>query len=594
MSRTRIPSTPESMASPARFSLLVAGTATLGVLLAWSPLAPPDGFAIESQTVVDRCSRCHAVDDEGRMSRISYVRKTPEGWQTSIRRMVSLHGARLNQADARAIVRYLADEQGLAPEELRPGLFEVERRLIDHDYEGDSDVEFTCIQCHSMGRVITQRRTEEEWGLLLATHRALYPLVDFQAFRRPGPPPEEGDPRHPMDRAIDHLSEVFPLETPEWSAWAATKRSPRLAGTWALSGYEPGRGPLYGSVTISADPGDPDVFTTSASYVYAETGERVDRSGEALVYTGYQWRGRSSLDADDELREVMFVERDQREMSGRWFSGDYDERGPDVTLRRVAGVPVVSGVHPRALERGTTATLTLFGVELPTPGAGGADAGVDFGPGVEVVGVEPRGAGAYEVTVSVGDDATSGARDLFAFGALTPEAIVVHDGVDRIEVTPRTGMARVGGAAFPKGYEIFEAIGWNDGPDGEEGTADDLELGRVAVEWHVEEYAAVFGDDDIDYVGSMGQDGVFTPALDGPNPERPGNRNNVGDLWVVATHERPGEEELAARAHLVVTVPLYIKFDPWRPIDDARRPVGDGGSGGPGGDGSHAGPGGAR
>ena len=33
-----------------------------------------------------------------------------------------------------------------------------------------------------MGRVITQRRTEEEWDLLLATHRALYPLVDNQAF----------------------------------------------------------------------------------------------------------------------------------------------------------------------------------------------------------------------------------------------------------------------------------------------------------------------------------------------------------------------------------------------------------------------------
>ena len=242
------------------------------MLLAWSPTPQeaPEGFAIDNQTVIDRCSRCHSVDDEGRMSRISYLRKTPEGWQTSIRRMVSLQGAALNAEDAREIVRYLANEQGLAPEELRPGFFEVERRMIDHDYEGDSGVEFTCIQCHSMGRVITQRRTEEEWALLLATHRGLYPLVDGQAFRRRGPPPESGDRRHPMDVAIDHLSEVFPLETPEWSAWAATKRSPRLAGSWAMSGYERGKGPLYGRVSITANPSDPDAFTTQATYVYPE------------------------------------------------------------------------------------------------------------------------------------------------------------------------------------------------------------------------------------------------------------------------------------------------------------------------------------
>lgn len=566
------------MASSARFPLVLASTALVGILLAWSPQQGPDagpsvipdGFAVRNQTVIDRCSRCHVVDDEGRMSRISYLRKTPEGWQTSIRRMVALHGARLNQDDAREIARYLANEQGLAPEELRPGLFEVERRLIDHDYEGDSDVEFTCIQCHSMGRVMTQRRTKEEWGLLLTTHRALYPLVDFQAFRRAGPPPEEGDPRHPMDRAIDHLSDVFPLETPEWAAWAAAKRSPRLAGEWALSGYEPGKGPIYGSVTIQANASDPDAFTTSVSYVYAETGERVQRSGESLVYTGYQWRGRSNAGAPDELREVMFVERDQRTISGRWFRGDYDEVGPDVRLHRVSGGPVVTGVYPMALRAGATTAVTIYGKGLPTSGA---DA-LDFGEGIEVAGIDARGDGSYQLRLRVADNALKGARDLFAFGGLRPEAVIVHDGVDRIEVTPRTGMARVGGAAFPKGYQTFEAIGWDDGADGEAETDDDLRLGRVDVSWRVEEYAAVYGDNDIQYVGELRQDGTFIPALDGPNPDRPGSRNNIGDVWVVATHT--DSNELTARAHLVVTVPLYMRFEPWRPVDDGRRPVGDG------------------
>jgi len=565
------------MASHARFPLMVAGTATLGVLLAWSPLPqtaaspvalPEDGFVITNQKVIDRCSRCHEVDEAGRMSRISYLRKTPEGWQTSIRRMMALHGARLNQADAREIVRYLADEQGLAPEEMKPGRFEVERRFLDHDWEGESDVEYTCIQCHSMGRVMTQRRAQEEWGLLIATHRSLYPLSDFQAFRYGGPASEQDDPRHPMERAISYLSEVFPLETPEWSAWSATKRSPRLAGSWTLSGYEVGKGPIYGTVTISANPADPDAFTSSASYVYAETGERVTRSGESMVYTGYQWRGRSNPGQSDELREVLLVERDQQEISGRWFSGDYDEVGPDVTLRRAAGT-VVSGVFPQALEQGASTEVRVFGAGLSESGD------LDFGAGVSVSSVQRDGDDALRVRLEIAPDADLGRRDLFAGGALKEGAVVIHDGVDRIQVTPATGMARTGGASFPKGYQTFDAIGWNDGPDGASNTDDDLELGRVDVAWRIEEYAATYGDDDIDFVGSIMQNGTFDPAADGPNPNRSGNRNNIGDVWVVATHAPTAGRNITARAHLVVAPPLYMRWEPWRVVEEDSRPVGD-------------------
>ena len=117
------------------------------------------GIPIENDLVVSSCVSCHAMDEAGRMTRLSYMRKTPEGWQTSIRRMVSLNGVDIDPASARQILRYLADNHGIAPEELRPGLFEVERRMLDYDYEADDDTETTCIQCHSMGRVITQRRT---------------------------------------------------------------------------------------------------------------------------------------------------------------------------------------------------------------------------------------------------------------------------------------------------------------------------------------------------------------------------------------------------------------------------------------------------
>lgn len=563
------------MASSVRFSISIAGLAVAGILLASSPAPHPDGvllddgFAITNQTVIDRCSRCHEVDDGGRMSRISWLRKTPEGWQTSIRRMMALHGARLDQADAVEIVRYLANEQGLAPEELRPGMFEIERRSDDHDWDGDSDVEYTCIQCHSMGRVMTQRRTKDEWGLLIDTHRALYPLSDWQAFRYTGPASEQDDPRHPMERAINYLSDVYSLETAEWSAWAATKRPARLAGTWTISGHEPGKGPMYGTMTVTADPSDPDVFTTSTSYVFAESGEQVQRSGRSMVYTGYQWRGRSNPGGSDELREVMFLERDQQKMWGRWFRGDYDELGPDVSMTRASGGAVVAGVYPRALIPGSSTDVTIYGAGLSAAGD------LDFGAGVTVGSAQTTNDGTLRVRLQVAADADMGGRDLFTSGTIAAGAIVIHDGVDRIAVTPGPTTSRVGGASFPKGYQTFDAWGYNDGPDGQPDTEDDLELGRVDASWHLEEYAATYGDDDIDFVGELRQDGTFVPAADGPNPERSGLRNNIGDVWVVATHGS-GDAELSARAHLVVLPPLYMRWEPWAEIDTGRRPIGDG------------------
>ena len=125
-------------------------------------------------------------------------------------------------------------------------------------------------------------------------------------------------------------------------------------------------------------------------------------------------------------------------------------------------------------------------------------------------------------------------------------------------------MARVGGVRFPKQYQQFEARAFHDGPDGESDTDDDLDLGLVDVTWTVEEYAATFGDDDIRYVGTIDPQGRFTPAEDGPNVERSGNRNNVGDVWIIATYAGDADEDtvLRARAHLLVTVPLYMRWEP--------------------------------
>lgn len=532
-----------------------------------APAGPRDttrGFAIHDQRVISSCVRCHRRDTTtGIVERLSFERKTPEGWEMSVRRMVQLNNVELTPADARAIVRYLSNSQGLAPAEVKPGRFEAERRMIDHRYTADRVTETACRACHSMGRVITQRRTRGEWDLLIATHRGLYPNSDFQAFRRGGPPApgDTTNPAHPMETAAAHLARVFPLRTPEWTAWSASMRTPPIDGTWLLSGSEHGKGPFFGRVTITKSPTAADEFTSKATYRYVRDGRVVNRTGRSIVYTGFQWRGRSKeTAADSGLREVMFVEPGWQEMSGRWFKGAYDEFGLDVTLTRASTAPALAGVSRRALQtKVKDQELTLFGANFPRTVT--ADQ-VDLGPGLKVSRVVKVTPDSISVRVDVDSAATLGTRDLFVAGAAMRDGLLVYDRIHRVKVTPEAGMARTGGVVFPRQYQQFEAVAVNNGPDGRAGTADDIEIGPVPVTWSVDEYGVTYKDDDVKFVGAIDKNGLFTPALDGPNPQRSANRNNIGDIWVVATWQppEPGARPVRARAHLVVTVPLYAMW----------------------------------
>ncbi len=524
-----------------------------------------DGIPVSSELVRKACGGCHASDDKQRMSRISWRRTTPEGWEQTIKRMITLNSVKLEPADAREILKYLANNHGLAPDEARAASFEAERRMIEYRYTADKDTESTCTKCHSFGRVLQQRRSKSEWEMLIAMHRGYYPLSDFQAFRRVGPPQTQPGPdgrppdnRHPMDKAVNHLAGAFPLKTAEWSSWSANMRSPKLDGRWAITGYQAGKGPIYGELTIEPATAASE-FKTRAQYVYARTGTTVTRDGSSVVYTGFQWRGRSREGAADKnpLREVLFVDRNMRDLNGRWFNGSYNENGLDIHLVRIGNDPVVLGLDRKAFKAGATAQAKIYGANLP---ARLDAAAVDFGQGIRVTRVISATAQLVTVEVEVAMDARPGIRDVFIAGAPSPAAAVVYDKIDAIKVRPQAGMARIGGVRFPKQYQQFEAIAYTNGPDGKPDTADDIELGPVDAAWGIEEYTATFGDDDKTYVGSIDKTGYFTPNVDGPNPKRKGGTNNYGDVWVVASYQN-GDKTLRARAHLLVTVPLYILFD---------------------------------
>src|SRR5215471_2329825 len=329
-----------------------------------NPAAPPDekskeeaeqGIPVTSRLVIDKCSSCHKKDEKDRLTRISFERAAPEGWEMAIKRMVRLNGLSLTPDEAKQIVKYLSNNHGLAPDEARPAFYEAERRPEDEKIP-DESLRATCVICHSLGRVLSERRTREEWDLLVNLHVGLFPVIAFQGFYRfPQPPiaqaPPEPDPRHPVDKAIEYLAKTYPLTSAEWGAWHANMRPPRLEGRWLVEGYQIGRGRLFGEMTVERSSVE-DEFTTKTSLKYRKDGDALGRTGRGIVYTGYSWRGRSSPSTGQpgDWREAMFVSRDWASMEGRWFWGAYDEFGIDVKLRRITGQPILAGVDRPALK----------------------------------------------------------------------------------------------------------------------------------------------------------------------------------------------------------------------------------------------------
>ncbi len=214
------------------------------------------------------------------------------------------------------------------------------------------------------------------------------------------------------------------------------------------------------------------------------------------------------------------------------------------------------------LKTGSTGTkVRLIGDNFP---AKVAASDLDLGTGVSVTRIVSSKPDEIVAEVNVAADAVSGKRDVAFRRSIVPNALAVYDRIDYIKVTPEAGLGHLGSDVHPKGYQQFEAIAYSRGADGKSHTPDDVDLGPIDVTWSVEEFQAVFGDDDKGFIGQLSPTALFTPASDGPNPERKFSRNNYGDVWVVATSKTEKEKDgrpMTGKAYLVVTVPTYIKWD---------------------------------
>jgi quinohemoprotein amine dehydrogenase len=539
---------------------------------------PEEGIPVTSQLVISKCGECHTKDEKGNMLRLSWERATPEGWEEAIKRMVRLRGVSLTPDEARSVLKYLATYHGLAPEEAKPVMYYAERRIQDETNIPSDNVRGACANCHAMARELSWRRSQDDWKLLANLHIALYPQAD-EAFRLGINAGGFDEDRHhldpgaplPVDEALTFLSKTAPLQTPEWAAWRARMRAPKLTGRWIVSAYIPGRGKFYGDMDVAASSGTDDEFTTRVKLTSVKDGATISRTGHSLVYAGYAWRGRSKGtppanaapdDLASEMREVMWVSPDQSTAEGRWFWGQYQEFGFDVKLRRPSADPTLIGTDRSLLKAGSQGTrVRLIAESLP---AQIAPADLDFGTGVKVSRIVSHTPTEIVAEVDVAADAVPGKRDV-AFGrSVLQSAVAVYDRIDYVKVTPDSALAHLGSEKHPKGFQQFEAVAYQRGADGKLHTADDVELGPIDANWSVEEFYSVYGDDDKEFVGSLSQSGLFTPASDGPNPQRKFSRNNYGDIWVVATAKNEKDKDgkpLTGKSYLVVTVPVYMQWD---------------------------------
>ena len=575
-----------------------------GVVQAQAPI-PAAGIPITHQLTIDKCQGCHPRDASGMMRRISYMRTTPEVWEQAIKRMIRLNSLVLKPEEAREILRYLSNNNGLAPEEAKPAFWEAEHRMFrdQSDKIPDDALQHTCNYCHTIGRVLTQRRTRDDYEKLINMHLGLFPGAENQLRpRRPGGPQAEipaafyaptggnpslappapepvntnlrADAKDPADAAIEYLSKAQPLMTPEWSAWKAVMRSPKLEGKWMLTGYQQGKGRIFGTVTIEAGP-SPDDFVTKVDIEYASTGVTVSRTGKGIIYTGYSWRGRSTAPAGTaaptdpsgapiEWREALLVSRDGNTMEGRWFWGGYDEFGMDAHLTRIGTAPMLAGVNTFALQSPSSGDLKVYGANFP---ADLKASDFDLGTGVTVTRVTRTSPSMATIAVQVASNLPVGIRDISLSRSTVERAIAIYDKVAYIKTMPDASMARLGGVVASKQYAQFEAIAYAAGPDGKPGTADDIPLGPVPSKWSLSEFYSTPDDDDVRFVGTISQaTGMFTPNIEGPNPERKKQSNNYGtnnygDVWVDAEYTAPGGNVLKARSYLVVTIPVYVRYD---------------------------------
>jgi len=523
----------------------IAALLILALSSASATAGESDGKVLTPRKILERqCAACHHKLPDGSYSRISRIRGVPEAWDMTIIRMRRVQHARISPAEQAQLVKYLADSQGLAPEEAAPYRYILERRPNYIEQIPNEQLGLVCSSCHSFARVALERRPADEWLKLVNFHLGQFPSLEYQSRLRSVQWWKIASTQMPPE-----LEKRFPLESAAWKRWSEHKTGD-LSGEWRVAGHQPGAGDYRGALTIAKAGGD-DRYNVRWGLTY-EDGKRMSGDGAAILYTGYEWRASATLDGKP-VRQVFAVAPDGESMAGRWFYTETDERGGEISAVRVkAGASKVLAIEPSSLRAGGKARLTIVGINL--------SGDIGLGDGIKVVERVSGGPGEMVVIAQADENATDGMRDVSVGGANGKSLLMVYHRLDSVRIEPDYAIARVGdnGGPIPSVTAQFEAVGYLNGPDGKPGTADDIRVGVVAAKWSLAPFDETAAEmQDVKFAGQMDTNGLFTPAGAGPNPQRRFGTNNTGNLKVLASVEDENKP-LSGTAQLIVTVQRWV------------------------------------
>lgn len=522
----------------------VATSVLFGLLSFANLVLPGDARAQDAQALLnERCAQCHTQEPGGALSRVSYQRKTPEAWFMTIVRMELVHGLKVTDDERRALIKYLSDRQGLAPEETQGYRYILEREPNVVEPADDPELMVMCARCHSAARVALQRRAPEEWTLLVHFHLGQYPTTEYQAMGR-----DREWFKIALEKMAPQLAVSQPLETAAWKRWQSVTPAD-LSGEWRVAGSTPGKGSFAGSMTTTSQ--GEDSYRVSLEATYAD-GSKMSGSGTANVYTGYEWRANLTVDGVA-LRQVFAATPDGLQLSGRMFQTDADELGSRLIAVREDSVnPVIIAVQPGYIRAGETATLDIVGT--------GLNGTVSLGEGVRVTRVVSSSPTGITVEARADAGAAVGSRTVKVGYYEASDALTVYQTVDAVKVEPGYGMARVGGSGTtPPVTASFEAVAYAAGADGQAGTEDDVRIGVMPATWSVAPFDDMAAQlEDVKHAGAMdAASGLFTPADAGLNPARAYSTNNAGNLKVVGTVV-DGGQSVSGEGQLIVTVQRWV------------------------------------
>jgi len=502
-----------------------------------------------------KCVGCHAPKD-GALDVVTEQRKTPEGWEMTLFRMVRTHGAQLQPDEVRTLVKYLSDRYGLAPAEVEPFRYMLEKRntkVVQHDVP--KFIQASCMQCHSYERTLLQRRTQESWTHVPDMKLALF--TNAENVTASSGLLQDFWYDEVKKKVIPHLAKQLPFTTATWTQWQAKPRAD-YAGNWKIVGHDAGKGGDYtGQVTLKAL--GEDKYEGELTLEFSD-GSKTSGKTTGMMYTGFQWRGSVQLEGGKVQREIFFATEDGLTLRGRRVLTPVGDLGMDETWHRTGGTVQVLSVIPPTLQAGQKQTVKIFGTNFP-PNL--TTAALSLGDGVTVSSLNQTSDDTVVAEVVATKEASVGLRQVRLQGATESLPFYVYRNIDYIRLSPETAFARPGGDNVPKYMQQFEAFAYLNGADGEKGTKDDVKLHRVRPQkWNLEEYIKRLNDDDMHFVGAVDENGLFTPAKDGPNQQRHMMDHNVGDVWVEAWYQADGAKQpMGARAYLLV-MPEKFSFQP--------------------------------